>query len=377
MEQLAIRDYREAFKLLKQALELEPESPDAYVNFGLAHLERKEFASSGKAIEQALQRDPENARAWYWYSRVMMIKGEMNEARESSARAVAYSEGEDWKYFDWQAILLFDNGYFEKAAEVSKAALTHISVALKTVEKGIQTEESKKEVASIEQDTEIVRELGGVAREVPVTRIRTEYKDAPENWYELREHLREHKGNVAFRYAMSLANVGNREEMEEVLKTAFMVDRDRMHEGLYRFAYMDYEGAANLLKRSTDLGNSNLSSLFGYLIAQVALNDHAGAGKTVRRLKKRIAREKTYWAADALRYIGEYAPEASAKGLPKTSELDGEEQAMASFYKAQLHLSQERFDLARPWLEKALGSSLDMNFESKAAEAQFALFYEN
>jgi len=147
MEQLAIRDYREAFKLLKQALELEPESPDAYVNFGLAHLERKEFASSGKAIEQALQRDPENARAWYWYSRVMMIKGEMNEARESSARAVAYSEGEDWKYFDWQAILLFDNGYFEKAAEVSKAALTHISVALKTVEKGIQTEESKKEVA--------------------------------------------------------------------------------------------------------------------------------------------------------------------------------------------------------------------------------------
>lgn len=375
MEQLAIREYREAFQLLKEALDLEPDSPDAYLNFGLVHLERKEYASSEKAIEEALNRDPENARAWYWYSRVMLIKGEMNEARESSARAVAYSSGEDWKYLDWQAILLFDHGHFEKAAEVSGAALKHISIALDTVNRGIKSEESKKEVASIEQDTEIVRDLGG-AREIPVTRIRTENKDAPEDWYALREHLIEHKGNVAFRHAMSLAKLGRSDEIDEVLKLGFTADRDRMNQGLYHFAMMDYEASTKLLKRSSDLGNSGLSSLFGYLIGQVALNDQAGAGRTVRRLKKKIAKDKVYWAADALRYIGQYAPEASIKGLPTVKELDREDAAMAAFYKGQLHLSQDRFDLARPWIEQALGSLFDTNFESKAAEAQLALFYE-
>jgi len=376
MESLAIREYREAFKLLKEALELETESPDAYVNFGLVHLERNEYASSEKAIEEALKRDPENARAWYWYSRVMLIKGEMNEARESSARAVAYSAGEDWKYLDWQAILLFDHGHFEKAAEVSGAALKHVSIALDRVKRGIQSEESKKEVASIEQDTEIVRDLGG-AREVPVTRIRTENKDAPDDWYALREHLIEQRGNVAFRHAVSLAKLGRSEEIDAFLRLGFMADRDRMNEGLYRFAMMEYEASAKLLKRSSDLGNSGMSSLFGYLIGQIASNDQSGAGRTVRRLKKKIAKDKIHWAADALRYIGQYAPEARAKGLLAAKELDREDEAMASFYKAQLHLSQERFDLAESLLEKALGSLFDLNFESKAAEAQLALFYEN
>lgn len=376
MEQLAIRDYREAFKLLKRALELEPESPDAYVNFGLAHLERKEYASSELAIEQALQRDPENARAWYWYSRVMMIKGEMDEARESSARAVAYSEGEEWKYLDWQAVLHFDNGHFEKAAEVSGAAFARVTAALETVVRGIKIEESKDEVSSIEQDTEIVRDIGGGMKEVPVTRILTENKDAPENWYALREHLTEHRGNVAFRHAMSLIKLGRGDEVDSVLEIAFLADKDRINEGLYAFARMEYEASAKLLKRAVELGNSNVSSLFGYLIDQIVLNDHSGAGKTLRKLKKKIAKEKLYWGTDVLKYLGEFAPEVNARGLPSANELDNEAQALAAFYKAQLHLSQERFDLAEPWLRKALGSLFDMKFESKAAETQLALYFD-
>lgn len=377
LEQLAILEYRKAFAFLKEALELEPESPEAYINYGLAHYQRKEFPASERAITKALELDPDNERAWYWHSRVMLIKGEMSEARESAARAVDYNAGEDWKYLDWQAILLFDHGHYEKAIEVSALALKQVRVAHATVDQAIRVEERQEEVKEIEQDTEIVRERGGIAREVPVTRLRTEYKEAPIEWHRLRDQLESHMSNVAFRHAMSLLKMGKRSEAQGPLEIAFLKNKDHLGEGLYQFVFMNYEDSAKHLKRPNDFGHASLSSLFGYIVGQIAINDHSGVKKTLRKLKKRIQKEDIDWAVDVLAYYQEYTPEVDIKGLSINGPLDGLDKARASFYKAQLHCAQQRLDLARPFLDQAIHSLFDFNFEAKAAEAQLALFYDS
>ena len=377
LEQLAILEYRKAFSLLKQALELEPDSPEAYINYGLAHYQRKEFPASERAIKRALELDPENERAWYWHSRVMLIKGEMLEARESAARAVDYNAGEDWKYLDWQAILLFDHGHYQKATEASSLALKQVRAAYATVDRAIRLEERREEVKAIEQDTEIVREFGGVSREVPVTRLQTEYKDAPDEWLSIRGQLETHMSNVAFRHAMSLLKLGKRSEAQIPLETAFLKNKDHLGEGLYQFVFMNYEDSAKSLKRSNEFGNASLASLFAHLVNQIALNDNTGVNKTLRKLKRRIQKNDINWAADVLAYYREYAPEVNTKGLSAKKQSGDENRALASFYKAQLHCAQRRLDLARPFLDQAITSLFDFNFEAKAAEAQLALFYDS
>jgi len=168
LEAIAIREYKEAFQRLREALAIDPQAPDAYINFGVAHYERGEYPSSEKAISEALKRDAENARAWYWHSKILLLEGEIQDAHEAASRSVAFSNAEDWKYLDWQAILAFDQGNFEKAREVSGLALERIELALGAVESGIRDEESKMEVAALEQDTEIVRDIGGGMKEVPL-----------------------------------------------------------------------------------------------------------------------------------------------------------------------------------------------------------------
>lgn len=375
LEAIAIREYKEAFQRLREALAIDPQAPDAYINFGVAHYERGEYPSSEKAISEALKRDPENARAWYWHSKIMLLKGEIQDAHEAASRSVAFSNAEDWKYLDWQAILAFDQGNFEKAREVSGLALERIELALRAVETGIRDEESKMEVAALEQDTEIVRDIGGGMKEVPVTRIRTEYKFAPDKWYRLQEQLEESKSSVAFRYAMSVYRGQPEADMDTLLRDAFLYESGARRRGQYYLTLMEYESLVDSLKRPVDSGKTDLSTIMSYVIGLVAVNDQREVKRILGRARRRIRKEGAFWVVDALGYIAQFAPETKVSGLPAVKDVDDEAVARSAFYKAQLHLSQERLELAKPWLDQAIGSLFDTSFEAKAAEAQLALYF--
>jgi len=181
--------WSEAFKILNQAIALDPAQSEAYLNYGRAHFIRNEYPSAELALLKAQEADPSNAAAWYEYAKLMVIKNEPVLAFESANKAVVLTDSRAWKYLVLLGELSAHRGdrsgaelAFDNAIEVLKARYAGI-------DRAIDVEESKSEITGITHDIELVGDIGGGMTEVPVTHIETERKLAPKSWTELRARL--------------------------------------------------------------------------------------------------------------------------------------------------------------------------------------------
>ena len=196
VEAIQAADWEKAFKHLMEGIKEDPTYVETYNNFGMAHSVRKEYPSAEKAYQKALEVDPQNAKAAYNYSKILIIKGDQTLAYKMATDAAANSDPKEWKYYSWLATLQSQKSEFVKAVESYASAIEFLNQRLDTVTKAISNEEFKEEVVEQWTDTEIVTEFGGVTREVEVQRFRTERKNAPDAWHELKASLEKQRDEL-------------------------------------------------------------------------------------------------------------------------------------------------------------------------------------
>ena len=138
-----------------------------------------------------------------------------------------------------------------------------------------------------------------------------------------------------------------------------------------------YEEALQPLKTSSRGSGSSSSLLVSLLTTQIAISDNKGAKATLNSLKRRIKKRNADWPTDVLSYFSEYVSHLNSKGLDPPPRLDLSGKAKASFYKGQLHMAQDRADLAKDFLKTAALLGQTWSFERKAAVAQLALMEAN
>lgn len=183
------QEWKEALTHLMAAMKEDPNDVSTYINFGKFYFAREEYPSAEKALLKALEVDPENAQAHYQYSRVQFLKGEKDIALKSAKKAIEKAAEPDWKFQNWLANLYSEQSEFIDATIHYGEAVTLLKGRIENISKAITLEEMKEEVVEEWTETEIVAEFGGNAREVEVQRFRTEKKEAPEEWHQLKASL--------------------------------------------------------------------------------------------------------------------------------------------------------------------------------------------
>ncbi|MDQ8197984.1 hypothetical protein QEH56_07485 [Pelagicoccus enzymogenes] len=370
---IAQGEHRKAFGLLDEARKIEPHSAAAYIVYAKLHLAREEYASAERAAQHAVQVAPENAGAWFQQSKIQALKGETDLAVRAAREAVKYSVDPRWDYQKWLGELLLQSGKAEEAERRLAAAAASLSNALETLETGINLEESKREVVGIHEETELVTSIGGSVTERPVTRLEKQYKDAPEEWYQMQRLFTEQMGEVCFSRFDALLSLGRLEEAAGLLPQVFQRDADYRGGARYAFAVREFEEVLQGLEAAHGFwSNASDSELATYVVALASSVDEKRLERSGKRLRRAISRSDSPWLLALLHYMKSYAPEL--KTLPsRATELAGADQALLEFYRAQFHFAQGYEELAWPQLELAVASGLLEGFELKVATVQLGL----
>jgi len=77
----------EALRTSKRALELAPDLAESHVSSGIAHCMVQNYAEAESEFEKAIELDPESFDAWYFYGRDKVHEGDLEHAVKSFERA--------------------------------------------------------------------------------------------------------------------------------------------------------------------------------------------------------------------------------------------------------------------------------------------------
>lgn len=186
---IVFNDWSNAFKTLNKAIALDPAKPEAYLDYGRAHLARNEYPEAERAFLKTQDVAPDFAPGWYEYAKLMVIKGELVIAFEAANKAVVLSESKEWKSLKLLGELSANRGDREGAEKAFDASIAVLQARYDEMDRLITNEELKEDIREIKHEVELVGDLSGNLTEVPVTRIETERRVAPEEWYEARRQL--------------------------------------------------------------------------------------------------------------------------------------------------------------------------------------------
>jgi predicted Zn-dependent protease len=85
--------YQEALPHLQKALELDPDSVSAYVQFGRLHHANKEFAAAKADLEEALQINPFNPEIYRLLADAYTALGDQEQAKRAKANLERLARG--------------------------------------------------------------------------------------------------------------------------------------------------------------------------------------------------------------------------------------------------------------------------------------------
>ena len=195
---------------LTQAVALEPDLPDAYLNFGRSLVAQKKYAGAEKAFLKAQEVDPDHAPTWYAYAKLMVLKGEPVIAFESANKAVVLSESKEWRYLLLLGELSASRDDALGAELAFDGAIEALTRQYNRIDTAIRTEEQKDEIKEIIHETDVIRYPGGGSQEVPVVRFETDKKMAPAEWHDLRADLERRIAEVQARKVEVMASLQTR-----------------------------------------------------------------------------------------------------------------------------------------------------------------------
>ncbi len=96
--QMKAGDWKSACEGLNQAIALAPDRPEAYYNYGRAHLGQKQYLPAERAFLKAQEVDPTYAPSYYFFAKVMVIKEDLPTAYDAAEKAVELSDSQEWEY---------------------------------------------------------------------------------------------------------------------------------------------------------------------------------------------------------------------------------------------------------------------------------------
>ena len=108
----------EALHTSRRALELAPDLAESQVSAGIAHCMVQEYHEADAAFDRAVELDPESYDAWYFYARSKVHEGELERALELMQRAA------EVRPEDYQSVLLQSQLYHslgDRQGEVDSA----------------------------------------------------------------------------------------------------------------------------------------------------------------------------------------------------------------------------------------------------------------
>ena len=138
----------------------------------------------------------------------MFLKGEKDLAFQSAQLAIDNATPPDWKYVVWLGDLNERDSKFAEAAAKFSVALVLLEEKLKFVSDGIKSEENELEVIETYTEVEIISDKNGI-REVEVDKFRTDYKEAPEEWHQMKANYEKRIASLTKRKEWALKKAGS------------------------------------------------------------------------------------------------------------------------------------------------------------------------
>jgi tetratricopeptide (TPR) repeat protein len=204
---IAAGKWTEVNRFLNQAVALEPDLPDAYLNFGRSLVAQRKYAGAEKAFMKAQEVDPDHAPTWYAYAKLMVLKGEPVIAFESANKAVVLSDSKEWRYLLLLGELSANRGDALGTEIAFDGAIDALTRQFNQIDNAIHVEEQKDEIKEIIHETDVIRSPGGGSQEVPVVRFETDKKMAPAEWLDARDELERRIAEVRARKAQVMATL--------------------------------------------------------------------------------------------------------------------------------------------------------------------------
>ncbi len=116
------RDYKKAVKLWKAAIQNDPDNVDLHIRLGKAYWRLAKWKNAEKSMASAISLSPEAPMARIELTRILLIRGNINAARNQAVKLLSISPGNPEVHVLSGDINLFENK-IQKALEEYKKAL--------------------------------------------------------------------------------------------------------------------------------------------------------------------------------------------------------------------------------------------------------------
>ena len=137
---------------------------ESYVGFAIAARAKQQYPAAERASRRAMEVEPDNQRVRHEMARLLLIKKVPEE-------------------------VLMDWGRMEEAAVLYEHVEDMVKAKLFFVKRAINAELSKVELVGMGKEYELMDDLQGNTQEIEVLRFDTVPKEAPEEWFRVRDRL--------------------------------------------------------------------------------------------------------------------------------------------------------------------------------------------
>jgi len=119
----------EALRTSKKALELAPDLAESHVSAGIANCMIQNYVDAETEFEKAIELDPESFNAWYFYARNKVHEGDLERALKLLQRA-AQVRPEDYQSVLLQSQLYHSLGDYKRELEVARKGIERARAVL-------------------------------------------------------------------------------------------------------------------------------------------------------------------------------------------------------------------------------------------------------
>lgn len=188
-----------ASEYLNKSLKRDSESPLGYLGFAKFHSARGEYAYAETALVKGLEFNPDDHRLLFEYSKILVLKGDLEGALVRAAKAVD-RDRPHWLHLEWLSELHIANGDMETGKTVLNQSIQALRANLMAVRHRIGYYERQSRYTAQTIDWGFYDNLDVDSFKVSPVSI-SEKRKAPEVMYAAKDSLRRKLEQLKSRFA--------------------------------------------------------------------------------------------------------------------------------------------------------------------------------